>query len=101
VLTKDVIDVVVEFWTNETRVNPSKWDVMKHHIMKNRWEEHATHFHEKPLVHSSNILHFYSFCDFFFLNFNLLHCLWLFMGLGFVVVKNIIVLKHMFTITFN
>jgi hypothetical protein len=25
----------------------------------------------------------------------------LFMGLGFVVVKDIIVLKHMFTITFN
>jgi hypothetical protein len=23
-ITKDVVDVVVEFWTNETKVNPNK-----------------------------------------------------------------------------
>jgi hypothetical protein len=44
-ITKDV-DALVEFWTNETKVNLNKWDIMKHHIMKNRWEEHATHFLE-------------------------------------------------------
>jgi hypothetical protein len=48
VLTNDVVDIAVEFWTNETRVNPNKKDIMKHHIMKNIWEEHATHFLEKP-----------------------------------------------------
>jgi hypothetical protein len=48
VLTKDVIDVVVEFWKNETRVSLNKQDVMKHYIMKNRWEEYATHFLEEP-----------------------------------------------------
>jgi hypothetical protein len=31
----------------------------------------------------------------------LLHCLWLFMGLGSMVVKDIIVWKHMFTISSN
>jgi hypothetical protein len=46
--TKDVIDAVVEFWTNDDRVSPNKQDVMKHCIMKNRWEEHATHFLEEP-----------------------------------------------------
>jgi hypothetical protein len=51
VLTKDVVDVVVEFWTNETRVSSNKKDIMKPRIMKNIWEEHATHFLEEPHVH--------------------------------------------------
>jgi len=54
--TKDVVDEVVEFWTNETKVNPNKWDVMKHCIMKIRWEEHATHFLEEPQAHFSKFL---------------------------------------------
>jgi hypothetical protein len=29
-LTKDVVDAVLEFWTNEIKVNPNKWDIMKH-----------------------------------------------------------------------
>jgi hypothetical protein len=37
--------------TNETRVSPNKKDIMKHHIMKNIWEDHATHFLEEPQVH--------------------------------------------------
>jgi hypothetical protein len=31
----------------------------------------------------------------------LLHCLWLFMGLGSMVVDDVIVWKHMFTISSN
>jgi hypothetical protein len=46
VFTKDVVDAVVEFWTNETRVSLNKKD-----IMKNIWEEHATHFLEEPQIH--------------------------------------------------
>jgi hypothetical protein len=100
-LTKDVIDVVMEFWKNETRVNPNKRDIMKHYIMKNRWEEHAIHFFEKPQVHSSKFFQFDSFCNFLIFCFNLLHCLWLFMGLRSMVVKDTIVWKHMFTISSN
>jgi hypothetical protein len=48
VLTKDVVDEVVEFWTNETRVSPNKKDIMKHHIMKNIREKHVIHFLEEP-----------------------------------------------------
>jgi hypothetical protein len=66
VLTKNVVDALMEFWTNETKVNPNKWDVMKHRIMKNRWEEHATHFFEKPQVHFSKFLQFDYFYNFFF-----------------------------------
>jgi hypothetical protein len=51
VVTKDVVDVVVEFWKNETRVNPNKKGIMKHRIMKNIWEEHASYFLEEPQVH--------------------------------------------------
>jgi hypothetical protein len=51
VLTKDVVDAMVEFWTNETRVSLNKKDIMKHCIMKNIWEKHATHFLEEPQVH--------------------------------------------------
>jgi len=71
-LTKDVIDAVVEFWTNEDRVSPNKQDVMKHYIMKNRWEEHATHFLEEPQVHSSKFLQFDSFCNCFYFLFQLI-----------------------------
>jgi hypothetical protein len=90
-LTKDVIDVMVEFWTNEIKVSPNKQDVMKHHIMKNRWEKHGMHFLEEPHVHSSKFLQFDSLCNCFIFYLNLLHCLWLFMGLGSMVVKDIIV----------
>jgi hypothetical protein len=83
--------VVAKFWTNETKVNPNKQDIMKHYIIKNRWEEYAIHFLEEPQLHSSKFLQFDSFCNCFIFYFNLLHCLWLFMGLGFVVVKDIIV----------
>lgn len=48
VLTNDVVDVAVEFWKNETRVNLNKKDIMKHRIMKNIWEEHAIDFLEEP-----------------------------------------------------
>jgi len=48
VLTKDVVDEVVEFWKNETRVSPNKKDIVKHHIVKNIREEHVIHFLEKP-----------------------------------------------------
>jgi hypothetical protein len=65
VLIKDVVDAVLEFWTNEIKVNPNKWDVMKLHIMKNRWEERATHFLEDPQVHFSKFLLFDSFYNCF------------------------------------
>jgi hypothetical protein len=91
VLIKDVVDMVVEFLKNETKVSPNKWDVMKHYIMKNKWEEHATHFLEEPQVQSSKFLQFDYFCNYFIFCFNLLYCLWLFMGLGSMVVKEIIV----------
>jgi hypothetical protein len=92
---------LMEFWTNETRVSPNKWDVMKHRIMKNRWEKHVIRSFEEPHVHSSNFFQFDSFCNCFIFCFNLLHCLWLFMGLGPMVVKDIIIWKHMFTISSN
>lgn len=72
---------LVEFWTNETRVSPNKGDVMKHRIMKNRWEKHVIHFLEEPHVHSSKIFQFDFFCNYLIFCFSLLHCLWLFMGL--------------------
>ncbi len=50
-LSKDVVDLMVEFWTNETRVNPNKKDVVRHHINKKRWEEHVIHFLKEPHVH--------------------------------------------------
>jgi hypothetical protein len=46
--TKDVVDAMVDFWTNETKVSLNKKDIMKHRIMKNIWEEHAIHFLEEP-----------------------------------------------------
>jgi hypothetical protein len=46
-LTK-VVDLIVDFWTNETRVSPNKRDAVKHRTNKNKWEEHAIHFLEKP-----------------------------------------------------
>jgi hypothetical protein len=84
VLTKDVVDVLVEFWTNETRVSINKKDIMKHYIMKNIWEKHATHFLKKPQEHVfpffnlivCNVLIMYGF---------LLNCSWLFVAFGFVV----------------
>ncbi len=57
---------LVKFWTNETSVSPNKLDVMKHRIMKNRWEKHVIHFLEYPHVHSSNFFQFDSFCNFLF-----------------------------------
>jgi hypothetical protein len=47
VLSKD-FNLVVNFWTIEIRVSPNKRDVMKHHINKKIWEEHASHFLEEP-----------------------------------------------------
>jgi sulfur relay (sulfurtransferase) DsrC/TusE family protein len=44
-LTK-VVDLVVDFWTNETSISPNKRDVVKHRTNKNKWEEHVTHFLE-------------------------------------------------------
>lgn len=84
---------LVEFWSSETRVNPNKQNVMKHRIMKNRWEKHVIHFLEEPHVHSSNFFQFDSFGNCFIFCFSLLRCLWLFMGLGSMVVKDIIVLN--------
>jgi hypothetical protein len=101
VLTKDVIDAVVEFLTNETKVNPNKWDIMKHHIMKNRWKEHAIHFLKNQkyifpnffnLTLSVIVLFFVSACCI------IPSCSW---GFRFLVVKDIIVWKHMFTISSN
>jgi hypothetical protein len=80
VLTKDVVDAMVEFLTNETKVNPNKWDVMKHHIMKNRWKEHVIHFLKNQKYIFSKFLQFDSFYNCFIFCFSLLHYTWLFMG---------------------
>jgi len=48
-----------------------------------------------------NYFWFDSFCNCFIFCFSLLHCLWLFMGLGSMVVDDVIVWKHMFTISSN
>ncbi len=52
-LSKNVVDSMVEFWTNETKVSRNKKNMARHHISKKRWEEHVIHFLEDPLVHSS------------------------------------------------
>ncbi len=101
VLTKDVVDAMVEFLTNETKVNPNKWDVMKHHIMKNRWKEHVIHFlkNQKYIFPNFFNLILSTIVLFFVLACCIIHgCSW---GLRFVVVKDIIIWKHMFTISSN
>jgi hypothetical protein len=38
VFSKDVVDSMVVFWTNETKVSPNKKDVVRHCISKKKWE---------------------------------------------------------------
>jgi hypothetical protein len=53
VLSKDVADSMMEFSTNETKVDPNKKNVVRYCMGKKRWEKHVTHFLKKPHVHPS------------------------------------------------
>ena len=51
-LQQDVVDAVVTFWSEETRVSPSKKDVRRKRIGVNRFVSHAGHWLESSQVSS-------------------------------------------------
>jgi hypothetical protein len=53
VLSKDVVDSMVEFWIDETKVSPNKKNMVRHCINRKRWGKHGIHFLKEPHVHFS------------------------------------------------
>ena len=67
VRTKDAIshevkELVVSFWTENTRVSPNKKDVCRRRIKRKMWQKHPVHLLEQSQVIFFNFLMF--FCTF-------------------------------------
>jgi len=63
-IIENVKQIVLKWWTEETRVSPNAKDVVRHLITANNWERHATHFLQESQVvlSATQVL----FCTFFF-----------------------------------
>jgi len=55
-MNENVKQIVVRWWTKETRVSPNVKDVVCHFVSPNIWEKHAIHFLQENQVHSKFML---------------------------------------------
>ncbi len=63
-IIENVKQIMLKWWTKETRVSPNAKDVVRHLITTNNWERHAIHFLQESqvILFPTQVL----FCTFFF-----------------------------------
>ena len=49
-ITSEIKDVIIMFWTNESRVSPNKKDLCRKRVGRNQYEEHPIHLLDVPQV---------------------------------------------------